>query len=124
MKTFLKISRAVVLISAILSAPALADVADSSPKDYKPQILKGLETSLKDPDSLKLMQVCPPKQSKKDPLVWIVRFSLNAKNSYGGYSGARAMEAHFKDGKILYIHEPSARIQTYVMRVVKDCPVK
>ena len=124
MRTFLKTSRAAVLISAILSTSALADTADNSPKDYKPQILKDLKTSLKDPDSLKLMQVCPPKQSKKDPSIWTVRFSLNAKNSYGGYSGERAMEAHFKDGKILYIYEPSARIQTYVMRVVKDCPAK
>ncbi len=98
---------AVVILSGCLSNPT---IVESTNADYGPQPSKELyeskiiafqEGRLKDPESAKY-QFSPPKKgwckfNGKVNFGWIIDYKLNAKNSYGGYTGAKPQFAFIKN---------------------------
>ena len=105
------------LLMLLLTAPASAS-AESKPEDLSahpemsrerilPLIAKGLRDHLLDAGSVTNFSVCYPpvkvKLKNGRPVRWTVMFSLNAKNSYGGYTGLQMMAAIFYADKPLSI---------------------
>jgi hypothetical protein len=71
------------------------------PANYKAAALVAVKHRLKDPDSvrtLRLSPVCPFDLPNGTTSVIV---EVNAKNSFGGYTGLEAMSVYFKDGKIV-----------------------
>lgn len=80
----------------------------SPPTNYE-QAIKGLmEQTLKDPDSAKYKFEAPVKGFAQDGFLrggkkhfgYIVMTQINAKNSYGGYTGAESYAFFFSEGGI------------------------
>jgi len=76
--------------------PAGIDDPGPLPADELAQIVKKLRLTLKDPYSLRDLTLCPAKKTDPYysvargfwlPATWLVKISLNSKNSYGGYTG-------------------------------------
>lgn len=65
-----------------------------------PMIARALRDHLLDPSSVTNFAVCYPAMKVKitdgRPVRWTIMFSLNAKNSYGGYTGAQQLAAVFR----------------------------
>lgn len=67
------------------------------PKDYKIKIDRHLVDVLKDPDSRKVEFLRTPKGS-------LVCGTINAKNSYGGYTGKKLFTAYFSEtGEVIFL---------------------
>lgn len=91
--------------------PAGYDDPGPQPADTIGQIVAGLKAKLKDPYSVRDLVVCQPDQSDPhppfdkydhwEPAKWSVLLSLNAKNSYGGYTGRQNAFASFRGGKLV-----------------------
>ena len=68
-----------------------------------PAIAHALRDYLLDAGSVTNFEVCYPalkvKFKDRKPLRWTIMFSLNAKNSFGGYTGAQQMAAVFRQGR-------------------------
>jgi hypothetical protein len=68
-----------------------------------PRIARALRDHLLDAASITNFIACYPpvkvKLKEGRPVRWTVMFSLNAKNSYGGYTGAEQMAAVFQPNK-------------------------
>jgi hypothetical protein len=68
-----------------------------------PAIAHALRYYLLDADSVRNFEVCYPALKVKfrggRPVRWTIMFSLNAKNSFGGYTGAQQMAAVFRPGR-------------------------
>jgi len=65
-------------------------------------IVAQLQRELLDPDSLTDLRTCAPFNVKmKDgrPTKWLIYFTVNAKNAYGGYTGRSYYAAIFRAGK-------------------------
>ena len=81
----------------------------SYPKNYQEIIRSSLEKSLKDPDSAKYSDYKEPKKeyyitdpTKREVLYgYAACVSVNAKNSYGGYSGSMPFWFLIKDSKVI-----------------------
>lgn len=77
----------------------LAAYPEMSPERTLPALAQALRDHLLDASSVTNFSACyPPVKVKfKDgkPIRWTVMFSLNAKNSYGGYTGLQQMAAVF-----------------------------
>lgn len=80
------------------------------PENYKELIQAHLRTALKDPDSVKDVNIPAPYPAQAQRgLIWgggydhfyTTCITLNAKNSYGGYNGVTPYKANIKDGKII-----------------------
>lgn len=79
------------------------------PKNYKNIIQESLKRSLKDPDSAKYSNFTVPKKTyailasgvKEATYGYTVCVYVNAKNSYGGYTGNHMFWFFIKDGVIL-----------------------
>lgn len=88
------------------------------PDNYKEQIQEFMCTVLKDPDSAKYMNWEAPykdttPQGDMDPtaiLCWKVWVHVNAKNSFGGYTGSSRYGFFFVNGKIYAFGEYQKRI--------------
>lgn len=108
---------ALVLTSAVSSAkydpppmPVGYDDPGPVPTHVAEQIVANLRTTLKDPYSIKGLSICesnrenasPPHRKHDDwkPANWTVIFGLNAKSSYGGYTGQHDGMAWFRAGKL------------------------
>ena len=96
-------------IIAAADAPAHADTVDPaaypelSADALLPPILAELRRTLKDPHSITDFTLCLPHKARlRDghPVSWSVTFSLNARNSYGGYEGVHIYSALFHDGHL------------------------
>lgn len=79
------------------------------PENYKAIIENAAKDILKDPDSAKFSDWFEPKKEvmfeNSEPLFgYSVCFSLNAKNSYGGYTGKKPYWAMIKNGVVKRMH--------------------
>ena len=66
-----------------------------------------LEEALKDPDSAKIIfiKVEPSTRSRKDDPCWYVRFKVNARNSFGGYTGWQPVLVYINsNGKVDHVY--------------------
>ena len=76
------------------------------PSDYKEKIKAYMEPRLKEPGSGRYNFDVPPFMAPSPHLEggWTVTFFLNAKNSYGGYSGDKVAGCLFRQGEIVFCH--------------------
>lgn len=75
------------------------------PSDARALVMSYLNSSLKDPDSLKDFSITEPRKGRfyggmfngfrKEP-AWYVCYTYNAKNSYGGYVGTKRYVQFFE----------------------------
>lgn len=84
-----------------------ADVG-SNPSDYQPLIEGAIRDQLKDPESAQFTGFTTPrKEVMVDQRKFIYGYSscvfVNAKNSYGGYTGKHLYWAFMRDNKVLRI---------------------
>ena len=82
---------------------------DAHPADYGLQTYAWFSTHLKDPYSAQVVWVNPPTPAYCGTTGvpgWIVGVGVNAKNSYGGYIGARGYQFCFRDGALVYVSGP------------------
>ena len=92
-----------------ISSASVADTYGPAPTGTKQTVLSYLERTLKDPESIKGFGIQEPKKGalyggitngfKMEPQ-WYVCYTLNAKNSYGGYVGQTESVMWFKNGAI------------------------
>lgn len=100
------------LLGVAAALPSAASEAQSGdPSGYPemsrertlPAIARALRDHLIDPGSVTNFVACYPamKVKIKDgrPVRWTIMFSLNSRNSYGGYTGAQQMAAVFRPGQ-------------------------
>lgn len=104
---------------------ANADYGLPPSENYGEQVRAVMEKRLKDPESARYRFSSPDKEwiprHHFDPDVkgqpsrhgqlfgWRVDFGVNAKNSYGGFTGEKSYMAFFEDGQIRGIFKPSDR---------------
>lgn len=84
-----------------------ADVG-SKPVEYKSVVESAIRDGLKDPDSAKFSGMTKPrKEVMVDQGEFVYGYStcvyVNAKNSYGGYTGKQLHWVFFRDNKVLRI---------------------
>lgn len=85
-----------------------------APVDYKEQIEALIGFRLKDPESARYKYSIPekgcvrsaPLQGSKLYFGWLVNVEVNAKNSYGGYTGYELYQTLFQDGEIVAWSKP------------------
>lgn len=92
------------------SIAAQVDMANAdfgpSPKDYEALIRQWAAASLKDPESARYGRISRPRkewmvENLKPYYGYSVCADINAKNSYGGYTGAQTFWFMFRDGRIV-----------------------
>lgn len=99
-----------------------ADYGPIPSKSHQEQIRSTMETLLKDPESAKYRFSSPKKdwipRYHFDPVIkgqprlhgylfgWKIDFGINAKNSYGGYTGENPYMAFFENGELRGIFKP------------------
>lgn len=123
-------------LAALLLAPAAAAQTAQFPELERsvtdPQIVAQLQRQLLDPGSIMDLRTCAPFNVKmKDgrPSKWLVYFTINAKNAYGGYTGRSYYAAIFRAGKPVNVSEvvkaDAQGIDTIVVKAVEknmvDC---
>lgn len=86
------------LLSACISAPSEEDIRNADygppPRNYQATIGQFLDGYLRDPMSAQVRYVAGPAQNWSNFMGdrvfgWGVCYSINARNAYGGYTGAR-----------------------------------
>lgn len=96
-------TRSIMIAAALLlSTPACAE-PDPRPTDIVPQIAIGLRAHLLDPASATGLTVCHPSYTDGQHGThrgWSVLFSVNARNTYGGYVGQTPGRAYFVNGQL------------------------
>lgn len=109
----LRIVLTVLLLAGCASQPTPDQIAQmnagSQPGvDFPDRIAAAVRVGLKDPDSLKDLEVSPPVKCNwpdtafSGPQIgYCSTIAYNAKNSYGGYTGRRAYNILYRDGVIL-----------------------
>lgn len=105
---------ALILLVGCVSSPSKNELSNANygelPNDYQNSIKSSVGSRLKDPYSAIYEFGTPYKgwcQSGFTTLFgWIVPFSLNAKNSYGGYTGISPNAVMFIDGVPRDINSP------------------
>lgn len=93
--------------------PAGYDDPGPEPQNLLEKIVGGLRSHLKDPYSILDFSLCrsrvmTPTPALSPTLAWrrayrVTQFTLNAKNSFGGYTGLQAGIATFEDGMLTRI---------------------
>ncbi len=80
------------------------------PRNYEQSIKDFMQGELKDPDSAEYKFIPPVKQALqqlwKSYIGWEVGVQVNAKNSYGGYTGYQPYFFFFQNEKIVGVAEP------------------
>ncbi|CAM3037462.1 hypothetical protein B0183_11675 [Glaesserella parasuis] len=74
------------------------------PKNYVQLIKEHYNNTLKDPDSVKYKEITKPKKTANgitDTYYYYVCATINAKNSYGGYTGWTTDTFDIRDGRII-----------------------
>lgn len=102
--------------------PAGYDDPGPLPDDMLAAVVGGLKSSLKDPYSVRDFSLCQTRVMQAVPALsktipWqrayrVTHFLLNAKNSYGGYTGLQAGLATFKEGQLDRVSLIGSPIQT------------
>ena len=107
-------------VSTSVPPPTRADVAAADvgpmPEDYREQIAAALKIMLKDPESARVEYIGEPLKDYTTRLNdasvsfgWRVRVNVNAKNSYGGYTGWSEYQFFFRFGRLVMVQERYAR---------------
>lgn len=91
------------------------DTADvgSEPKSYKKLIEDAIRENLKDPDSARFYDFTSPRkevmvENKKFVYGYSACVFVNAKNSYGGYTGKKLYWAFIRNGRVLRIQDTNS----------------
>lgn len=91
------------------------DTADvgSEPKNYKKLIEDAIRENLKDPDSARFYDFTPPRkevmvENKKFVYGYSACVFVNAKNSYGGYTGKKLYWVFIRNGNVLRIQDTNS----------------
>jgi hypothetical protein len=105
----------VLVISGCAYTPSNNELANadygSQPINIEGSIKDSLLTTLKDPDSLQIKNITTPKKdffldpanfNTKFGYGWHVCALINAKNTYGAYTGYKNYHFFFKDNKVIY----------------------
>lgn len=114
MKRFFLLMLATAALSGCLSPPSSQEMGSANygvlPEDYKEIVKNYSDGMLKDPESAKYMMATPCKGWIREGVLaasggkpiygWIIPYRVNAKNSYGGYTGFQDHVAFYFDGKI------------------------
>ncbi|AMO82119.1 MULTISPECIES: lipoprotein [Hafniaceae] len=100
------------LLSGCMATPSLTETTSANygqlPSDYKEMIQNDISYALKDPDSAKYEFGEPRKAYLQGGIAenfkmyygWVIPVSVNAKNSYGGYTGFKKRYYMFSNGQI------------------------
>jgi len=89
-------------------AATAAALATDVPQDYRQAALAAVRKSLKDPDSAKDIEISTPKTGFVPYRSFsgsVVCVRLNAKNSFGGYTGTAPFSVAFSNGKVIDVYE-------------------
>lgn len=102
--------------------PAGYDDPGPLPENLLAEVAGGLRAILKDPYSVRDFSLCQTRVMQAVPALsktipWqrayrVTHFMLNAKNSYGGYTGMQAGLATFKEGQLARVSLIGSPIQT------------
>jgi len=91
---------------SVLRSNDLTPFGPPPPSNYKEVLEREIRGMLKDPDSAKIefagvfaKQVEPVTFEPKGKLGWVVPVMVNAKNSYGGYTGRTLWQAWWRNGE-------------------------
>ena len=86
------------------------------PTDHRTQIENYFSSSLKDPESVRYGEISEPRKGHasianrwsgwSNVFGYHVDASINAKNSYGGYTGYKRYSFLFRDGKLIQVVTP------------------
>lgn len=74
------------------------------PNNYKEIVRNHYEKVAKDPDSIKYKEITKPKKyanNVKGTFDYLVCVTMNAKNSYGAYTGYSTDRFHIRDGQVV-----------------------
>ncbi len=111
------IAAVAILASIVLVVPASAkdkeidylDYPEMSKERALPQIVAALRDTMIDATSITNLKICYPPSKVKikngKPVQWSFLLSLNAKNSYGGYTGNQGMVAVFYSDKPVWVFD-------------------
>jgi hypothetical protein len=106
----------------MLKTATEADFGPRPPSNYQETEKQMILDTLKDPDSAKFKFVEKIENttiqkgfgSPTPILVWISEVWVNAKNSYGGYTGEQRYLFAWKDGKIIATSSPDSVMWKYL----------
>lgn len=114
---------ATMLMSGCATAPptqdeiANADYGAAPPAAYQNDVKQYFAESLKDPESVKYKEITAPEkgwvtlsfvEGGGRVYGWLVRATINAKNSYGGYIGYTTYSFLFRNGKLVQVVKPQS----------------
>ena len=96
--------RKLILVTTLAVLPAFATITNAGnlPPNYKTVAIKAVKEGLKDPDSVKTLR--PSSVAPTDVPGFgttCVFVEVNAKNSFGGYTGIVLVGVYFKDGRVV-----------------------
>lgn len=109
------------ILSGCLSPPSHQEMSSAHygeiPGNYKELVKNFSDGMLKDPYSAKYMMADPCKGWVREGIMassggkpmygWLIPYKVNAKNSYGGYTGFEPHIAFYHDGKIYNVDQLS-----------------
>lgn len=123
-----------VLLAGCAMPPTAAELAaidyGPSPTDYKKSIERYLDSTLKDPDSKKIEYLGTPTTQwyKAGPIAggglvagYAVCAYVNAKNSYGGYTGGKLSWFLIKNDRVILSFMSSSRDSMDTIQAEKAC---
>ena len=122
------------LITGCTTPPSAAELASldygSAPTDYKKSIERYLDSTLKDPDSKKVEYISTPVTQwyKANPMYggnlmagYAVCAYVNAKNSYGGYTGGKLSWFLIKNDRVTLAFISSTRDSFETVQAERAC---
>jgi hypothetical protein len=100
--------------SGILKTASIQSFGPPPPDNYREVGADLIRKQLKDPDSAKFEWVGEPKKDAIQPAfasphaipVWLTEVGVNAKNSFGGYTGSQLWMLAWQNGKIIAFASP------------------
>ena len=121
--SFGAIASALLIFGGCASAPSEQQLATADygapPRDYERVIHEYFDATLKDPASIQYKEVTEPRKDwvRDAPIAgyqmhygWIVKATINAKNSYGGYVGFKTYSFLFRGEQIIETITPDTLI--------------
>jgi hypothetical protein len=94
----------ITIIAAVLATSTFGTITNAGnlPANYKAVALKAVKEGLKDPDSVKTLRLSSvPPTNVPGFGTTCVFAEVNAKNSFGGYTGIVLVGVYFKDGRVV-----------------------
>jgi hypothetical protein len=88
-------------------APPPPDHLQVAPKNYRAEVRREARASMFDDTSVRNPRIAPPVYSNMGAgYRWVVCFSYNGKNSYGGFTGNQEYMAVYVSGRFSSIDRP------------------